>query len=610
MSLNYSEVKFVGGIPCRINNGRNRMYVPRYITEALPRKIFPSTEYLRLARIKENELIKNIAMRFGVYDGDMRDIEKFTKLIRLKNKIPKNTYSINSIDVSYKKGDEVIFEIHPKYKLDALSLALNMSISQMFYTFGRTIGFGISNRGHAYWSDAYAEDNCVCLTVSTNVLSEKDKKSPEEHVVVAFFDTLKGMAKGKFKMMSFEKEMLSDGLLEIPFERIYSGMQYIANLIDYVVVTGPAQIDDALKSMDGKTSIKYNETITLEKPVRPSVDSLRYEVTSEGPVSLFVATNPRWEPKTAKFQIMFSADVLESLKCGANGLHYLEHVFCNMLLENGIYIDYNASTSPTGEVMYYFRMLEKDVSANIRGIIKMLNETLDLKEYDKYKKIFKREQRRVNTEVYDMPDNTINAPNFMFAYNTDIAKGEFPLTYIQYLLLRVSNIEAITLMAHCDVSKEDRAYFKKEMAAFLARWKKRFDIRLPLLEIPVVGVFPPSYVGGRWMTELGKDVLRLSTVKNPIVRQIIACSAIGGTAISSGAEVYGMQKLNPKKLMLRDIHPTKYSSEYHWMDVLPQGRDISQKWVDDAMLLSTKKLLEKYKSETLAEIKRLNINRK
>jgi len=338
---------------------------------------------------------------------------------------------------------------------------------------------------------------------------------------------------------------------------------------------------------------------------------MEYDVVNEGKCLLLKQRNPEWVIKSAYFSIAFTTEPDEVLDMGSNGLHYLEHILFNVIHDKGDYFTGNASTFDDGTMTFFFICENTTFDANVTAFFDGFESALDPKNYKKFKPLYKREQRRVTTEVAKMPD--IGEVPLMFARNPELYKGKYSGDFIWNILLHKCKLEKVLVMAHCNVSKEVEKTFVRRAKQFNEKWSNRGKIELPDPPIPYTTVFPPSYIQPavqsieKALKEPVKTTISLRHIDNPIVRLIIMSTieSVNGTWNSTPYLFRIHLKTNQKKLPLKifDVTPRSGEMQYYWANMfLSSGENLTSEMVNDIVKSDIRKLFAKHKKYAQKEL--------
>jgi len=329
---------------------------------------------------------------------------------------------------------------------------------------------------------------------------------------------------------------------------------------------------------------------------------LEYSVTSKGPCLLLIQKEPKWKIPSNYFGIAFTSDPKRVLNYGSNGLHYLEHILFNIINSKCDFFDGNAATYDDGTMIFYFIGEEDALESNLDNFFAALISVLDPKNHSKYGKLYKREQRRITTEVSDMPD--VSVVSTMFSRNPEIYLGDYPREYIWYILLRECRLEKILLMAHCKCNIASK--FTKYAEQFEKLWDQRMNIELPKSTIPYTAIMPPSLVMNKQVDTVDlalkaseECIIDLRTIDNPIIRMIIHSSLFhASTMYVSSPYLFDIKckDIKPKiKLRIYDLTLCMKGYQYFLADIfMSSGSNITEKEINDIIKLSPPELLKKY----------------
>ena len=223
------------------------------------------------------------------------------------------------------------------------------------------------------------------------------------------------------------------------------------------------------------------------------------------------------------FSIIFDSDPRDVLKYGPNGLHLAEHVLWNLISMKYRFLNSNASTYPTGEMWVYGSAYRTDYTKALNSFFDGLTQLAECKLGTELRKIYRTEQRRLTAETSCISDYSHedgwHEDSTMFVYNADMARGEFPHSYVWQILLKEAKLAGIYIQSGVKLTGEELALFKKRAEAFTKAWQARSPPKshtFPMFYAP-----PLSYLTGD--AKHADDVLlSLESILNPIERELIS----------------------------------------------------------------------------------------
>jgi hypothetical protein len=386
-------------------------------------------------------------------------------------------------------------------------------------------------------------------------------------------------------------------------EPLNSILNYLIKGIYNVVIMTNNGIDESILE---KKEVKIKNQI-LKFPVTKENKFIpKYDIRDKGKIRVIRAKNEI--SKEIKILMYFTS--VDTSDFGTNSLHYLEHIMCNILLGNCI--KYNASTSEKGDMMLYFIMKSKYFESNIKHMYKMFVEMLDLKNYDKWTKLYKIEQRRLTSEIKFFEHDSENHNDF-FSINNEIYKNSYPPEYLHYLLLHRCILKRIQITSH-------DPNVNMIIPPFEEAWNNRFskkekEILIPYVSAPRISTivdFHKRHLISMWSSKKASKAdgpegnpEKLKKVEIPgslIVHEIIRYSLIS-EFMDNEWEMF-ISTL-PKEMKLQIARCYSYD-DFGLSDLIVFVKDTpTNVEIEDYVMLSDKDILKKYKNDAIKAIKGL-----